>query len=220
MNPIPLALLGLLLAHPVLADPAPSLLLQAEGRTMTPVCTGQAVRLEGNHNVLKPFGVCGSLLIKGIANQVVLDFAANAALRVEGSGNQVAYHGSKPVTIDLLGPGNSVIAPQAPVLESAPVLLLTGDDQAKEVDCAGRSVSVQGRRAFYLLRGGCKSLTIQGDLVIVQAEMRPGAAIAITGRGDRVGWVLDAPGKPPALSVRGEANHCEHLDAVGGLLAR
>jgi hypothetical protein len=220
MRSIGFALLGVLLAHTVLADPAPSLLLQAEGRTLTPVCTGQGVRLEGNHNVLKPFGVCGSLLIKGIANQVVLDFAANAALRVEGSGNQVAYSGSKPVTVDLLGPDNSVLAQQALVPEPGPVLLLTGDDQALEADCAGRSASVQGNRALYLLRGGCKSLTIHGDLVIVQAEMQPGAPIVITGHGDRVGWVLNGAGKPPAPSVRGEANHIEHLDAIGGTSAR
>jgi hypothetical protein len=216
-----LVLAGLLLARPVVADPAP-LLLQAEAQTLTPVCTGQDVQLEGNHNVVKPFGVCRSLLVKGIANQIVLDLTGNATLRVEGSGNRVTYRSPSAAVVELLGTDNLVAAQAVspPVLGVGPVLHLTGDDQARALDCAGRVVSVEGSRALYLLRGGCKSLTIRGDLVIVQAELQPGAPVAMTGHGVRVGWVVDGPGKPPVSSIRGEANHIEHLDSIGGLPVR
>jgi hypothetical protein len=217
-----LALLGMLLVHPLRADPAPPLLLQAEGQTLTPVCTGKDLQLEGNHNVVKPFGLCQSLLIKGIANQIRLDFTANATLRIEGSGNQVTYRAPTAATTDLLGTDNAVVAQPSPVLvaDIGPVLNLTGDDRALALDCAGRSVSVEGSRALYLLRGNCKTLTIHGDLVVVQAELQPGAAVAISGHGVRVGWVLGGPGKPPVPLLHGEANHVEHLDELGGIPVR
>jgi hypothetical protein len=216
-----LTLLGALAAHPVLADPAP-LLLQAEAQTLMPVCTGQDILLEGNHNIVKPFGLCRSLDIKGIANQVTLDFTANATLRVAGSGNQVIYRSPTAATVDLLGSDNTVTAQPSPVLISdvGPVLRLTGDDRALALDCAGRAVDVDGNRALYLLRGGCKSLTVHGDLVIVQAELQPGAPVAVTGHGIRVGWMLDGKGKGPVPSIHGEGSHIERLDAIGGIPVR
>jgi hypothetical protein len=222
MSRLWLPLLGALLAWSAMADPAPGLHLQAEGQTLNPVCTGQGVLLEGNHNIVKPFGLCRSLVVKGIANQFVLDLTANASLRVEGSGNRVTYRSPTSAVVDLLGTDNIVTAQPAstPVMDTGSVMHLTGDDQTVALDCTGRSVAVDGNRAMYLLRGGCKSLTIHGDLVIVQAELQPGAAVAITGHGVRVGWVLAGTGKPPAASMHGEANHFEHLDAIGGLPAR
>jgi hypothetical protein len=222
VKPIWLALLGVLLAHPAQADPPPPLLLQAEGQTLNPVCTGQDVQLEGNHNVVKPFGLCHSLLIKGIGNQITLDFTANPALRIEGSGNRVTYRAPTAATTDMLGTDNAVVAQPAPVLvnDVGPVLNLSGDDHALAMDCAGRSVSVDGSRALYLLRGGCKELTVHGDLVVVQAELQPGAPVAIIGHGSRVGWVLNGPGKPPVLSLHGEANRVEHLSELGGIPTR
>ena len=221
MSRLWLALLGALLVRPVMADSGP-LLLQAEAQTLTPVCAGQDVQLEGNHNVVKPFGPCRSLVVKGIANQIILDLTANATLRVEGSGNRVTYRSPMAAVVDLLGTDNLVVAqpPSTPVFDTGPVLHLTGEDQARALDCTGRAVTVDGSRAMYLLRGGCKSLTIQGDLVIVQAELQLGAPVAITGHGIRVGWVTDHPGKPPVASIHGEANHIEHLDTIGGLPAR
>jgi hypothetical protein len=221
MSRLWLALLGVFYVCPVMADPAP-LLLQAEAQTLTPVCAGQDVQLEGNHNVVKPFGLCHSLLVKGVANQVVLDLTPNATLRVEGSANRITYRSPVAAVVDLLGTDNLAVMqpPSAPMADPGAALHLTGDDQAHALDCTGRAVTVDGSRALYLLRGGCKSLTIHGDLLTVQAELQPGAAVAITGHGVRVGWVIDRAGKPPAASLHGEANHIEHLDAIGGLPAR
>jgi hypothetical protein len=210
------AILVLPAAGPARADATPPLLVQAEAQTLSPVCTGQDLRIEGNHNVIKPFGHCLSLLVKGVANQVDLDLAAGATIRIEGSDNQVTYRASAAAETTLLGTNSTATLQSSTPVEANAILALAGDDRALATDCTGRAVTVDGHRALYVLRGGCKSLTIRGDLVTVQAELVPNAPIAVTGHGNRVGWALDHPGHPPAASLHGEANHVERLSEIGG----
>ena len=210
------AVLALQMPSPALADATPPLLLQAEAQTLKPVCTGRDLQIEGNHNVIKPFGRCLSLLVKGVANQVDLDLGAGATIRVEGGDNQVTYRAPAAALTTLLGTNNTAVPQLAPPVEPEATLALTGDDQALATDCTGRAVTVQGTRALYVLRGGCKSLTIRGDLVTVQAEVLPNAPITVTGHGNRVGWALDHPGHPPTAAMHGEANHVERLTEIGG----
>ena len=212
------AALALLTAGPAWADATPPLLVQAEGQTLAPVCAGRDLQIEGNHNVVKPFGRCLSLLVKGVANQVDLELGAGASLRVEGSDNQITYRAPAAAQATLLGDNSTATLQSAttPAAESDASLALTGDDQALAADCAGRAVTVAGDRALYVLRGGCKSLTIRGNLVTVQAELLPNAPITVTGHGNRVGWALDHPGRPPAATLHGEANHVERLSELGG----
>ncbi len=86
---------GSLAALCLLAGPAVAqdLLFQAEAQVLSGTCTGQAVRLEGNHDTLALSGPCGSLLLKGVANTVRLAIAPGGSIRVEGSGNRVAFAG-------------------------------------------------------------------------------------------------------------------------------
>ena len=210
------AALVLQTASPARADPTPPLLVQAEGQNLMPVCSGRDLQIEGNHNTIKPFGRCLSLLVKGVANHVDLELAAGATIRVEGSDNQVTYRAPAAAETTLLGDNSTATLQSAPPAQAGTILALTGDDQALAADCTGRAVTVQGNRALYLLRGGCKSLTIRGDLVTVQAELLPSAPITITGHGNRVGWALDHPGRPPAAALHGEANHVERLTELGG----
>jgi hypothetical protein len=198
------------------ADTTPPLLVQAEAQTLSPVCTGRDLQIEGNHNVIKPFGRCLSLLVKGVANQVDLELAAGGTIRVEGSDNKITYRAPAAAETTLLGDNSTATLQAAPTNEPATILALSGDDQALATDCTGRAVTVDGHRALYVLRGGCKSLTIHGDLVTVQAELLPSAAITVTGHGNRVGWALDHPGRPPATALHGEANHVERLSEIGG----
>ena len=100
-----LILLAGLVAVPGVARAEPPLLLQAEAADLKPVCTGRDLQLEGNHNTLAPFGICRSLLVKGVGNRVVLALPGGAALRVEGSGNQVTYAAPAAATVDTLGDG-------------------------------------------------------------------------------------------------------------------
>jgi hypothetical protein len=217
MNMIRLALIAVLIAAPAVAQPDPPLLVQAEAQTLTPFCTGRDVLVEGNHNLIKPFGLCRSMVLKGIANEVVLDLAAGATIHVEGRENHITYRGAGTPGVELLGPDNTVTPPIAAPGDEDGALQLTGDDQARAMDCTGRNVTVRGDRSLYLLRGGCRSLTIRGDLVIVQAELAPSAAVTVAGRGVRVGWVGADHGHAPTESLRGEDNHIQPLDEIGGL---
>jgi hypothetical protein len=119
---------------------------------------------------------------------------------------------SSPVSASSLATPAS--EPGPPVVSS--MLDLAGDDQSEALDCTGRDVKIAGARALYLLRGGCRSITVRGELITVQAEMAPNAAIKVTGHGDRVGWALLGHGRSPVQTIHGEASHIERLDEVGG----
>ena len=192
------------------------LLLQAEGQTLTPLCAGQAVQVEGNHNVIKPYGRCLSLVVKGVANQIALELGAGATIHIEGGDNQVTYRAPALATVEVLGTNDTVTPNLASASGPSVGLQLTGDDQAHAVPCAGLPVTIQGTRGLYVLRGGCKSLTVRGDLLTVQAEMAPGAPITVTGRGNQVGWALSHPGQAPAATLHGEGNHVLRLTEIGG----
>ncbi len=209
----------------------PELLFQAEAQALSGRCDGQAVRLEGNHNTVVLAGPCGSLLLKGVANTIRLTLAPHAPVRVEGSGNRVRYTatGAAPV-IETFGPDNFVTgeaasanaAPPAPPSANAVsvhptgALTLSGDDQERLAECGGRNVVVTGTRSAYVLWGGCRSLTVTGDLLTVQAELQPGARIAITGRGSIVSWALQGRGRGPVTVVHGAGSRAQRVDMIGG----
>lgn len=223
-----LALALLLLASPAIAQADAPLLVQAEGQALSPFCAGRDVQVEGNHNVVTLVGACRSLLLKGVANQVALALAPAGTIRVEGSGNRVSYRAAGEPGVVALGEGNLVVAAppdgteapgQAAAVAGAGLVLL-GDDRTLAADCAGQDVAVRGARGFYLFRGGCRSVSVQGDLVTVQAEMASGATIAIAGHGSTVAWAVARQGRPPVATVRGEASRAQRIDAIGGLLER
>ena len=261
-----LAAAGLLAAPALAAAQGPDLLFQAEGQTLSGTCSGQAVRIEGNHNAITLYGSCASLLLKGLANTVQMSVATGGSIRVEGGSNRVSFHadGSAPAIV-ALGPDNDVvptadrprlvisglatapplpappvtaIALQAPATKAPPAavagsgpLALTGDDQQRLADCTGRDVTVVGERSAYVLRGGCRSLTLLGDLLAVQAELAPGAKVAVTGQGSVVSWAMKTPAMqtaamqtaamkahahPPAAIVHGEGSRVQRAETIGG----
>lgn len=220
------------------------LLFQAEGQTLTGNCTGEDVRLEGNHNRVTLSGLCGSLLVKGLANSVQLAMAPGGALRVEGAQNHIQYtvRGNPPAIV-ILGPDNEVttsghadIAPPAPVPASlaapkpaappsptpasAGPLALSGDDEERLADCAGRDVLVTGHRSAYVIRGMCRSLVVRGDLLTVQAILQPGAHITVAGQGSIVSWAMQGRGHPPAGTVHGAGSRIQRADSIGGELVK
>ena len=240
---------GLLLAAVrVAAQGQPELLFQAEAQTLSGTCTGQPVRLEGNHNTVTLHGACGSLLLKGVGNTVRMGVVAGGSIRVEGSGNRVHFgvQGAAPAIV-ALGPDNDVSPGEAPTAEppkpavipraalavppppvAVPVarpppepaaqvpppiapLVLPGDDVHGLANCAGRDVTISGNRSDYVLSGGCKSLTVRGDLLTVQAEIAPGAKINVNGRGSIVTWEVKGRGHGPAAIVRGEGSRVQML---------
>ena len=215
---------------------AADLLFQAEAQTLVGACAGQAVRLEGNHDTVTLSGTCGSLLVKGVGNAVQLTIAGGGSIRVEGSANHIRFTtaGATP-TIETFGPDNEVTtsgptrqisaAPSAPsVSTSAPPvtagkggpLELSGDDQDRLADCAGRDLVVTGSRSAYVVRGTCHSLVVRGDLLTVQAVVQSGARIAVTGRGSVVSWAVPAKGRPPVSVVHGAGSRVQRAEAIGG----
>ena len=243
-----------LAAGPAGARAAPELLFQAEAQVLTGVCTGQPVRLEGNHDTLTLTGLCGSLLVKGFGNTVRLGIVPGGPIRVEGSANRVQFtvRGAAPAVV-VLGPDNDV-SPQAasaadPPVRAAPALatpppaavpgarpgsasisdrltppaapphgplVLAGDDQQRLEDCAGRDVTVTGNRSAYVIRGGCKSLTVRGDLLAVQAELASATKVTVSGRGSIVSWAVKGRGRPPAAIVRGPGSRVQRAETIGG----
>ena len=101
----------------------------------------------------------------------------------------------------------------APPGRGAGTLLLPGDGVTAALDCTGRNVMIEGNDVRYTLRGGCRSVTVQGHRNMVQAELQPGSRIAIGGDGDTVHYALTRPGPPPLISVTGAASRAL---ALGG----
>ncbi len=123
-----------------------------------------------------------------------------------------------PVLILLAGPVRAQTDAGAPP-ETGP-LDLPGDEQALATECAGRDVTIHGTCSLYVLRGGCRSVTVDGDLDIVQAEMAPGGRIKVDGHGITVSWAVADHGRAPVSSVHGEANLVQRTETIGGLPAR
>ena len=212
----------------LLAGAAPAdapLLLQAEAQVLTGACSGGDLRIEGNHNTIMVAGECRSLLLKGIGNIVRLGMTPGASIRLEGSGNRVRFtaRGAGPA-VKMLGVDNEVAAgpqpttarpaaarPAAPPIATASTgaLTLAGNDQQRVADCAGRDVAVTGARSAYELRGGCRALTVQGDLLTIRAEMQPGARIAVTGLGSVVSWRLRDRGRDPLVVAQGAGSRVQ-----------
>lgn len=218
---------GLVLAAvPATAQTRPELLLQAEAQTLSGVCAGQPVRLEGNHNTVTLTGPCGSLLLKGVANTVRLGIVPGGSIHVEGSGNRVQFAAAGALPgIVALGPDNDVAAGPALLVEPGPVapsptrasaaaplvgpLTLSGNDQHRIEDCAGRGVTVTGERSDYVIRGACKSLTLRGDLLTVQADLAGAAKVTVTGRGSIVSWTTKGKAATPVASIQGEGSRVQ-----------
>ncbi len=94
----------------------------------------------------------------------------------------------------------------APAVGSPGTLLLRGDGVTDALDCTGRNVMIEGNGASYTLRGGCRSVTVQGRDNTVEVELEPGGRIAIAGDGDTVRYAPTQPGPPPVISVTGAAS--------------
>ena len=92
-------------------------------------------------------------------------------------------------------------------------LLLQAEDDQRTLDCSGRDVRIEGNRNHYILRGGCRSLTLRGDGDNIQAQMMPGGHIDVEGNGVLVTWSLHGSGPTVTVSVSGQGSRAMTLDA-------
>lgn len=103
------------------------------------------------------------------------------------------------------GPPPPVALPP-PATADADTILLSGDGQDLDADCAGRNVMIEGSDGRFLLRGGCRSVTVVGHGDTIAAELAPGARIAIAGERVVLRYTQPEPGPAPIVSITGRSS--------------
>lgn len=204
----------LLVSTPALAQPAA---LRGDGQVASMDCGGGEVLLEGSRSTVTLRGSCRALVLRGDDNRVMIELALSARVRVEGQGNRVRWtlaRGGPPPVVSISG-RDSLVAPASETAHSPGQLAMRGDDLQLQAGCAGRDVLVEGLRSNLRLLGGCRSVTIRGELAVVQAELQPGSRVLIEGGGNLVAYALTGQGAVPTVTIRGEASRARRVARLG-----
>lgn len=206
--PRAIAMLLSLAAAPAVAQTA----VRGDGQAVTADCAGGEALIEGSRNTVTFRGACRALVLRGDANRVAVELAPSAPVRVEGQGNRVAWTqaGAGPAPSATVAGQDSLAAP-AGAGQPADRLVLRGDDLQLQADCAGRDVLIEGLRGNLRLVGGCRSVTVRGELALVQAELLPGSRVLIEGGGNLVAYALTRQGAVPTVTIRGEASRARRV---------
>ena len=101
----------------------------------------------------------------------------------------------------LLPPPSPAMAEPEAFSPAAGALVLDTDRQDSVSDCAGRDVLIHASFSHIVLRGGCRSILVQGQDDTIMAEVTPGSRIAIGGASVRLGYTLVSEGPPPVVSA-------------------
>lgn len=169
-------------------------------------CFGGQALIRGSGNRLSISGACRSLTINGSDNTVAINLAAGSPVHVTGSGNRVLYqYSAGPPKSDTSGANNQILPDTRPprlvtVLEPPPPLVVNGTSPV-DLECAGRDVLIDGVGLRTVLRGGCRSLRIEGRSNMITAELLPGAPVLIGGPAIILNYVLVAEGPAPYVRV-------------------
>jgi hypothetical protein len=196
-----------------LSGPCQSLLLKGVDNTVRLALVPAApVRVEGSGNHVR-YAVTGTgpaIVILGPDNDVSGGDISPAPAPVATA--------APPAALPHANPSPKPPAALAPIQPgpAGTAITLAGNDQERLGNCAGRNVVVTGMRSAYVLRGGCRSLTVRGDLLTVQAELEPGAKITIHGQGSIVSWIVPPKSRSPASIVRGAGSRAQRVEAIGG----
>ncbi len=177
-------------------------------------CLGRDATVRGTANQVTLAGPCRSLRIEGSRNVVSVDLARGAPVSVTGDYNQVVYAppGPPPVTT-LKGYWNQVVP--GPLPPNPGTLVLDGTLGRRDVPCGGLDVIIRESDARYVLRGGCRSVTVQGRDNTIAAELLPAARLVIAGSGVVVNYILTAQGAPPVVVVTAPGARATHLARFG-----
>ena len=207
--------IGLIAAVAVLAAAAaPATQAQAvfsgSGAAASFDCGGGGASVIGSGNRLTFGGACRGLTIQGSDNVVAIDLAPGRRVRVSGSGNRVLYRfAAGPPAADTSGADNQVLpdprdgtaAERLAAIMAPPPVLIVDAGSGYDVACGGRDVLIRGDGLRTVLRGGCRSLTVQGASDTITAELLPGAAVSIGGAAVILNYVLVAEGPAPVVRV-------------------
>lgn len=229
------AVLGLL-ALPMAAE-AQVATLTGNGLTQPLACGGGAADITGSGNSVLVRGACTALDILGNGNHVSADLAPGARVRVQGDNDHVLYRvvgGTAGPVVTVTGQNSAVSAslaaetdaatapssaatmPPPPPPASRGTLTLRGDIAAGTVDCTGKDVRIIANGGRFGLRGGCRSLRVEGDNDAVQAELAPGSPIELDGSGDVVAFLLTAPGPAPVVAAAGPGSRAYRVARLPG----
>ena len=225
-----------LMGGPAWADAA----VNGSGRTEMLDCNGADATVNGDGNRLVFHGNCRSLRVNGGGNVVEIDLTPGGNVAIAGDGNHIQYTPVEPPPmIAAQGSANQVAAGTpgaasaalAPALPDAPpppaslvpaqvgpaaTLVLDGEEQDRDIGCAGQNVLIRGSGGQFVLRGGCRSITVQGRANKIQAELQPGAHVAISGDAVTLNYTLVGAGPPPVVSVSGTASRATHTTRTSG----
>ncbi|WP_158742368.1 DUF3060 domain-containing protein [Acidisphaera sp. L21] len=197
-----------------LTGPCGSLLVKGLANTVRlAIVAGGSIRVEGGDNRLHYSSAGSGPVIEtfGPNNEVIADGETHAAVPPPPP------PAPNPISAAPPKPAPPSVPPASAAAKPLGALELTGDDTHRMVDCAGRDAIVTGNRSAYIISGSCKSLSVTGDLITVQALMRPGARIRIDGRGSVVSWATQGRGKAPDSIVHGAGSRVQRALPGGNL---
>ena len=210
-----LAFAALAFAAPAFAASARAeVLTTGAGRTLSVACAGKPAAIEGNANNITLVGPCSSLRIEGSRNVVSVDLARAGSVTVTGDYNQVIYAPAVPPPLTTLRGYYNQVVP-GPIAPTPNTLVLDGALGRRDVACGGLDVVIRESDVRYVLRGGCRSVTVQGRNDIIAAELLPSARLVIGGVGVVVNYVLVGQGPPPAVVVTVHGARATHIARFG-----
>jgi len=228
----------LLASAPAWADAA----VDGSRRTEMLDCVGADAIVNGDSNRLVFHGNCRSLRVNGAGNVVQIELTPGGSVGVVGDDNHILYTPIVPgPVIAAQGNGNEVgqgtggsLALTAPALPDAPppppptmtltpapadtaaTLVLDGEAQNRDINCTGQNVLIRGSDGRFVLHGGCHSITVQGRADSIQAELQPGARVAIGGDAVTLNYTLTMDGPPPRVTVTGANSQATYVTRTPG----
>lgn len=190
--------------------------IHGEGQTSTEACGGAAASVAGSRNTITFTGECAGIEIRGESNTITLQLVPGSAIVIEGNRNRLRYTaplGAHP-TLSVAGNFNEVTpGPNTPA-PAADTAKVAGDDETIELDCEGKSVTLQGVRSHYRLHGACAALTVRGEANTVQAGLAPNAQLLVEGNGIALTYTVRGGGGAPAGTVRGMGSSITRANAA------
>jgi len=141
----------------------------------------------------------------GAVGAVMLGAAMTSMLVVTGPACAQAQGGPSAKGSN---PGlQSAERPLRPDRSTTPTMLhFSGPNRTGVAYCAARKVVFRGDRGRIALRGGCRSLTIEGSNNDVTVEIEAGALIQVRGQHNTIHWHVVAGTTQPRIQDLGRNN--------------
>lgn len=187
----------------------------------------RSVTITGGNNVLT-IEAAAAIVVTGASNKVswagggggkapkVTDTGAGNVIaqlnRAEPPGatpNGTASAGTAVVTAQATSPAGAG-SPSSD--EQADAIEIYGASEVHDVDCKGRSVTIEGASHNVILRGSCKGVNVEGTNNTVSIEAT--SEIAVDGTNNTVTWVRGIDGATPSITKEGRKNSIKQVASL------